>query len=166
MSNDNFGPCLLFFVNFLTLWRNSSYRHPSTPRKFPPFSPPPPRNFLGPSFGGGGGVWIFSGTAHCYCSYEISKFPSKLLIMQARDSQLGSRFSVNPMNSLGQESATYSYCTCLKLYTDDFNFSRGLVFTEKLFLNTLFCLFTGCENIILQHGSPAVTNTHSTYTRQ
>ena len=58
----NFGPCLRFFVNFLTLWRNSSYGHPPTPRKFPPFSPPPPRNFHWPSVGEGG-VWIFSGTA-------------------------------------------------------------------------------------------------------
>ena len=50
--------------------------------------------------------------------------------MQAR---LTTRQSfVNPMNSLGKESTTYSYCTCFKLYTDDLNFSRGLIFAEKL----------------------------------
>ena len=48
-----------FFVNFLTLWRNSLQEHHPTPRKFPSISPPPPRNFHWPTVGGGGGMYIF-----------------------------------------------------------------------------------------------------------
>ena len=35
------------------------------------------------------------------------------------------------------ESTTYSYCTCFKLYTDHLNFSRGLIFAEKLIFEGL-----------------------------
>ena len=44
LSNETLGLAYDFFVNFLTLWRNSSYVHPPTPR-----------NFHWPSMGGGGG---------------------------------------------------------------------------------------------------------------
>ena len=54
--------CLAYniFMNFLTLWRNSSYGHPPTPQKFPPISTPSPSEFpLTIHVGGGGGMDIF-----------------------------------------------------------------------------------------------------------
>ena len=41
-------------VSFTTLWRILLVGTPDTLRKFLPFSPPPPRNFHWPSWGGGG----------------------------------------------------------------------------------------------------------------
>ena len=47
---------------------------------------------------------------------------------------------VNPTNSGRQQSTTYSYCTCFKLYIDDLNFFRGLIFADKLIFER-FVLF-------------------------
>ena len=63
MLNETLGLAYNFFVNFLTLWRNSSFGHPQPLGNFRLLAPLP----LGISIDllcGGGGVWIFSGTAH------------------------------------------------------------------------------------------------------
>ena len=52
MSNDNFGPCLRLFVNFLTLWRNSSYGHRL-------LAPLPLGISIDLPWGGGGGYGYF-----------------------------------------------------------------------------------------------------------
>ena len=48
-----------FFVNFLTLWRNSSKEHPPTRRKFLSITPLPLGISIDHPWGGGGGMDIF-----------------------------------------------------------------------------------------------------------
>ena len=54
----------MFCTWFVTLWKTSSPRNPPTSRKLLPFNPPSPSEFPMVFRGGGGGVWIFSGTTH------------------------------------------------------------------------------------------------------
>ena len=44
---------------------------PPRPRKLLPLNPPPPLEFPMIFWGGGGGVWIFSGTTHSFLQYLV-----------------------------------------------------------------------------------------------
>ena len=65
-------------VSFTTLWRILLVGTPDTLRKFLPFSPPPPRNFHWPSWGGGGGgVWTISGITHSVYKIYTCRIPGE-----------------------------------------------------------------------------------------
>ena len=55
----------MFCTWFVTLWKSSFPRNPPTPWKLPLLNPPSPSEFPMIFRGGGGAVWIFSGTTQC-----------------------------------------------------------------------------------------------------